>query len=148
MPLKRPRRVFVLYDGLCPRCRRVRDVVRRVDRDLRCEFIDVVSEWPAARAVAGTLEATQALVAMQVIAEDGARTEGYDGFVTLCAVLDAPSSAVRLLRLGLVRAIGRRCYALYAARRRRDGPCRDHTCSLEYGRVNGSTDRRGNGIER
>ena len=120
----------VLYDGLCPRCRRTRDVLRRFDPGHRLTWIDFEGE-PARAATLVPGVGTDALrIAMHVVAPDGRVVSGYHAFHEIARAV--PLLRPALLAFGAPGAgyVGRRVNARIAASRLRDVPCRDGVCNV------------------
>jgi len=123
-----PGKVVVLIDGGCPMCRALSRRLRRIDWLGRLSFEDARDERVRARLAPGLDEAT-AMTAMHVIAPDGSRTWGYDGFTTLGRVIPLLWLPSQLGRLPGIRHLGRSVYAFVAARRTREGGCNDTVCA-------------------
>ena len=121
--------LVVLIDGECPMCRKTARRLARVDWLHRLSFEDATV--PAVRArVAPGLEEQAALAAMHVVAPDGSRRAGFDGFLRIAGVVPLFWIPGAIGSLPGVRSLGRFLYRLVAANRTR-GRCTDAGCGIE-----------------
>lgn len=116
----------VFYDGGCPKCRREKARLERLDRDRRLEWRDVIAD-PSPLVRAGiTLD--QALTRMHVRHEGGRLESGAYAFAAIWDRVPGwrwLSVSLRAMRL---MPLADRAYDWIAARRARDGGCQacDH----------------------
>ena len=117
--------LVVLIDGECPMCRRLAARLTRMDWLGRLSFEDATD--PAVRArVAPGLDEQSALTAMHVVAPDGSRRAGFDGFLSLARVVPLLWLPGAIGALPGIRSLGRVIYRLVAARRTR---CTEAVCT-------------------
>lgn len=114
--LNRPKRVAVLYDGMCVLCVNAVRLWRRLDWRKRLEFVDVQA-WEEVQRRFPHLERSAALGAIHVIGADGARYTGYDGVRYMARHVPLLAWIAPLLYLPPIAWIGRRLYAWIARRR-------------------------------
>ena len=119
--------LIVLIDGECPMCRRLARRLAQLDWLHRLSFQDATSAAVRARFAPDLDEAT-ALTAMHVVAPDGSRDAGFDGFLRIATVV--PILWVVGLVGGLpgVRSVGRFAYRVIADHRTRVR-CTDALCA-------------------
>jgi predicted DCC family thiol-disulfide oxidoreductase YuxK len=120
-------RLVVLIDGDCPMCRRLARRLSRLDWLHRLSFEDAANAVVRERFAPGLDELT-ALTAMHVIAPDGSRRAGFDGFLRIAAVVPLLWLPGAIGALPGIRSIGRAIYRSVAANRTR-GRCTDATCA-------------------
>ena len=119
--------LIVLIDGQCPMCRRLARRLARMDWLHRLSFEDGANATVRGRLAPGLDEAT-ALAAMHVVAPDGSRRSGFDGFLRIAAVVPLLWLPGLIGALPGVRSIGRLVYGIVAANRTR-GRCTDAVCA-------------------
>jgi predicted DCC family thiol-disulfide oxidoreductase YuxK len=117
----------VLYDGACPRCRRVMALVTAADPDRLVEPVDLTAVDVSAVHPGLTREAC--LRAMHLVGSDGAVSAGYDAAVRLGRWLPLFWPLAWPGSLPGVAWAGRRVYNTLAASRARDVPCTDAACA-------------------
>jgi predicted DCC family thiol-disulfide oxidoreductase YuxK len=110
--------LVVLIDGGCPMCRRLARRLQRVDWLHRLTFEDATQARVRERFAPGLDEAT-ALTAMHVVAPDGSRRAGFDGFLRIAAVVPLLWIPGAIAALPGIRSLGRFVYRLVAANRTR-----------------------------
>jgi predicted DCC family thiol-disulfide oxidoreductase YuxK len=120
-------RLIVLIDGECPMCRRLAGRLSRIDWLHRLSFEDGSKAEVRERFAPGLDEAT-ALTAMQVIAPDGSRRAGFDGFVRIAGAVPLLWVPGLIGALPGISTLGRAVYHLVAANRSR-GRCSDAVCA-------------------
>ena len=120
--------LVVLIDGACPMCRRTARTLGALDWLHRLSFADGSDARVRERLAPGLDEAT-ALAAMHVVAPDGSRRSGYDGFLRIAAVVPLLWVLGLVGRIPFIAAPGRRVYRYVAANRTRHGRCTDAVCS-------------------
>ena len=120
--------VSVLFDGHCGLCRRSLFFVKLCDHLDRVRGVDYRDER-ARLAVAADLRFEDLDRAMHVRLPDGTTESGFDGVRLLARHLPVLWPLVPLLHLPGVAPLGRRVYALVAARRCPDGTCALHAAS-------------------
>ena len=121
--------LVVLIDGECPMCRKVARRLARVDWLHRLSFEDASVGGVRERFAPGLDEQT-ALAAMHVVAPDGSRRAGFDGFLRIARVVPLLWIPGAIGSLPLIRSLGRFIYRIVAANRTR-GRCTDAVCGLE-----------------
>jgi predicted DCC family thiol-disulfide oxidoreductase YuxK len=121
--------LVVLIDGECPMCRRTARRLGRVDWLHRLSFEDATIPAVRARFAPGLDEAA-ALTAMHVVAPDGSRESGFDGFLRIARVVPLLWLPGAIAALPGVRSFGRFIYRRIAANRTR-GRCTDAMCGIE-----------------
>src|SRR6476619_5905105 len=114
-------RLVVLIDGDCPMCRRLARRLSRLDWLHRLSFEDAANAVVRERVAPGLDEAS-ALSAMHVIAPDGSRRSGFDGFLRMAGVVPLLWLPGAIGALPGIRSLGRAIYRLVAASRTR-GRC-------------------------
>ena len=120
-------RLIVLIDGGCPMCRRLARRLSRIDWLDRLSFEDGSDAAVRERFAPGLDEVT-ALTAMHVVAPDGSRRAGFDGFLRIAAVVPLLWVPGLLGALPGIRGAGRAVYRMVAANRTR-GRCTDAVCA-------------------
>jgi predicted DCC family thiol-disulfide oxidoreductase YuxK len=121
-----PNRPQVFYDGGCPLCRREIDHYRRLDRDERVEWVDIL-QAPESLARAG-LDREEAMARFHVLDGRGRWQTGAWGFAEVWSHLPyyrRLAGAVRGLGLLPLMDAGYRLFA----RRRLAARCRDGACA-------------------
>src|SRR6266545_3818717 len=78
--------LVVLIDGECPMCRKTARRLARVDWLHRLSFEDATVAAVRERFAPG-LDEPEAHTAMHVVAPDGSRRSGFDGFLRIAAVV-------------------------------------------------------------
>lgn len=121
--------LVVLIDGECPMCRKTARRLASVDWLHRLTFEDATVPASRARFAPG-LDETAALTAMHVVAPDGSRRAGFDGFLRIAQVVPLLWLPGLIAGLPGVRALGRSIYRIVAANRTR-GRCTDAVCGIE-----------------
>ena len=121
--------LVVLIDGECPMCRRFARRLSRLDWLHRLTFEDGSVAAVRARFAPGLDEQT-ALTAMHVVAPDGSRRSGFDGFLRIARVVPLFWVPGMIAALPGVRSLGRFIYRIVAANRTR-GRCTDAVCGIE-----------------
>ena len=119
--------LVVLIDGECPMCRKLARRLARIDWFHRLSFEDA-SDAVARHRFAPGLDEASALAAMQVIAPDGSRRSGFDGFLRLAGKVPLLWLPGLVGTLPGIRTLGRFVYRRVAANRSR-GRCTDAVCS-------------------
>jgi predicted DCC family thiol-disulfide oxidoreductase YuxK len=119
--------LVVLIDGECPMCRRLARRLGRVDWFHRLSFEDATRPEVRNRFVPGLDEQT-ALTAMHVVAPDGSRRVGFDGFLRISQVVPLLWLPGAIGALPGIRSLGRFVYRIVAANRSR-GRCTDAVCA-------------------
>jgi predicted DCC family thiol-disulfide oxidoreductase YuxK/uncharacterized membrane protein YphA (DoxX/SURF4 family) len=122
-------RYSVIFDGGCGLCQRTVAIVRQVDILNKVEILNVFTDWSTIHARFPDLDEETCLKNMQVVTDDGRRAEGFDGYRLLLRVLPIGWVILPLLFVPGVPFLGRRIYAVVAARRATT------TCGLTAGRV-------------
>jgi len=120
-------RLIVLIDGGCPMCRRLARRLSRIDWLDRLSFEDGSDAAVRERFAPGLDEVT-ALTAMHVVAPDGSRRAGFDGFLRIAAVVPLLWVPGLIGALPGIRGVGRAVYRMVAANRTR-GRCTDGVCA-------------------
>jgi len=120
-------RLIVLIDGGCPMCRRLARRLSRIDWLDRLSFEDGSDAAVRERFSPGLDEVT-ALTAMHVVAPDGSRRAGFDGFLRIAAVVPLLWVPGLIGALPGIRGVGRAVYRMVAANRTR-GRCTDGVCA-------------------
>ena len=120
-------RLIVLIDGDCPMCRRLARRLSRIDWLHRLSFEDGSKAAVRDRLAPG-LDETTALTAMHVIAPDGSRRAGFDGFLRIAAVVPLLWVPGLIGSLPGISSLGRLVYRTVAANRTR-GRCTDAVCA-------------------
>ncbi len=120
-------RLIVLIDGGCPMCRRLARRLSRIDWLDRLSFEDGSDAAVRERFAPGLDEVT-ALTAMHVVAPDGSRRAGFDGFLRIAAVVPLLWVPGLIGALPGIRGVGRAVYRMVAANRTR-GRCTDAVCA-------------------
>jgi len=120
-------RLIVLIDGGCPMCRRLARRLSRIDWLDRLSFEDGSDAAERERFAPGLDEVT-ALTAMHVVAPDGSRRAGFDGFLRIAAVVPLLWVPGLIGALPGIRGVGRAVYRMVAANRTR-GRCTDAVCA-------------------
>ena len=120
-------RLIVLIDGDCPMCRRLARRLSRIDWLHRLSFEDGSKAAVRDRFAPG-LDETTALSAMHVIAPDGSRRAGFDGFLRIAAVVPLLWVPGLIGSLPGISTLGRLVYRTVAANRTR-GRCTDAVCA-------------------
>jgi predicted DCC family thiol-disulfide oxidoreductase YuxK len=110
-------RYSVIVDGSCGLCQRTARVVRACDLLGTVEILDLFRHWPAIEAKFPGLDRETCLANMQVLTSDGRSAEGFDGYRLLLRALPLGWLILPLLFVPGVAPIGRRAYAVVAARR-------------------------------
>jgi predicted DCC family thiol-disulfide oxidoreductase YuxK len=118
--------LIVLIDGECPMCRRLARRLARIDWLHRLTFEDASNAVVRERFAPGLDEAT-ALTAMHVVAPDGSRRSGFDGFLRVASVVPLLWLPGAIGALPGIRSIGRAIYRTVAANRTR-GRCTEAAC--------------------
>lgn len=121
----------IFYDDACDICRRSRQAVERMRPTAAIRFIDsndvrAVGEFPQ---MANADRQGQ----MYVLDPAGRLSGGYDAMVSLAGALPLVAWLTPVLRLGPVRAVGRRVYRWVASNRYRLGgqtPCHAGACAV------------------
>ena len=121
--------LVVLIDGECPMCRRLARRLARIDWLHRLSFGDASNPVVRQRWAPGLDEPT-ALAAMHVIAPDGARASGFDGFLLIATVVPLLWLPGAIGALPGVRSLGRFVYRVVAANRTRVR-CTDAVCARQ-----------------
>jgi predicted DCC family thiol-disulfide oxidoreductase YuxK len=121
--------LVVLIDGECPMCRRTARRLARVDWLHRLSFEDATVPAVRGRFAPG-LDETAALTAMHVVAADGSRQSGFDGFLRIARVVPLLWLPGLIAALPGIRSLGRFIYRIVAANRTR-GRCTDAVCGIE-----------------
>jgi predicted DCC family thiol-disulfide oxidoreductase YuxK len=121
--------LVVLIDGECPMCRKLARRLARVDWLHRLSFEDGAVAAVRERFAPGLDEET-ALTAMHVVAADGSRRSGFDGFLRIARVVPVLWVPGAIAALPGIRSLGRFVYRLVAANRTR-GRCTDAACATE-----------------
>ncbi len=119
--------LVVLIDGGCPMCRRTARVLGAVDWLDRLTFVDGTDAATRHRWAPGLDEAA-VLEEMFVVQPSGARDAGFAGYLQIAKAVPV----LWPMRLGVlpgIRQAGDAAYRWIAARRRRDGRCRDEVCT-------------------
>jgi len=119
--------LVVLIDGECPMCRRLARRLMRVDWLHRLSFEDATVEAVRERFAPG-LDEQAALTAMHVVAPDGSRRSGFDGFLRISRVVPLLWLPGAIGAIPGFRALGRFAYRMIAANRTR-GRCTDTVCA-------------------
>ena len=119
--------LVVLIDGECPMCRRLARRLGRVDWLHRLSFEDASRADVRDRFAPGLDERT-ALTAMHVVAPDGSRQSGFDGFLRISRVVPLLWLPGAIGALPGIRSLGRFVYRIVAANRTR-GRCTDAVCA-------------------
>jgi predicted DCC family thiol-disulfide oxidoreductase YuxK len=119
--------LVVLIDGECPMCRRLARRLARIDWLHRLSFEDGSNAVVRERFAPG-LDEVAALAAMHVVAPDGSRRSGFDGFLRLAQVVPLLWLPAAVGALPGIRQIGRFIYRIVAANRTR-GRCTDTACA-------------------
>lgn len=119
--------LIILIDGECPMCRRLAGRLSRIDWLRRLSFEDGSKAAVRERFAPG-LDETTALTAMHVIAPDGSRRAGFDGFLRIATVVPLLWLPGLIGALPGISTIGRVVYRLVAANRSR-GRCTDAVCA-------------------
>jgi predicted DCC family thiol-disulfide oxidoreductase YuxK len=119
--------LVVLIDGECPMCRRLARRLARIDWLRRLSFEDGSNAAVRERFAPGLDEAA-ALTAMHVVAPDGSRRSGFDGFLRVASVVPLLWLPGAIGALPGIRSIGRAIYRVVAANRTR-GRCTDVACT-------------------
>ena len=119
--------LVVLIDGECPMCRRLARRLMRVDWLHRLSFEDATIAAVRERFAPGLDEQT-ALTAMHVVAPDGSRRSGFDGFLRISRVVPLLWLPGAIGAIPGFRAFGRFVYRMIAANRTR-GRCTDTVCA-------------------
>jgi predicted DCC family thiol-disulfide oxidoreductase YuxK len=119
--------LVVLIDGECPMCRRLARRLARIDWLDRLSFEDGSNALVRERFAPG-LDEVAALTAMHVIAPDGTRRSGFDGFLRIAAVVPLLWLPGLIGSLPGLRSLGRFAYGVIAAHRTR-GRCTDGLCA-------------------
>ena len=120
-------RFTVLIDGDCPLCRRTARVLHSLDWFDRIAFADAADDRERARLAPG-LSRDAALAEMHVLDAHGARSAGYDGYLSLARSLPLLWIPRLVGTIPPAREIGRHLYARVAATRPRVGRCTDAVC--------------------
>ena len=119
--------LIVLIDGECPMCRMLAGRLARIDWFHRLSFADGSNAIVRERLAPG-LDETTALTAMHVVAADGSRRSGFDGFLGISAVVPLLWVPGLVGALPGIRSIGRYVYRMIAANRTRVR-CTDAVCA-------------------
>jgi predicted DCC family thiol-disulfide oxidoreductase YuxK len=119
--------LVVLIDGECPMCRRLARRLGRVDWLHRLSFEDASRADVRDRFAPG-LDEQAALTAMHVVAPDGSRRSGFDGFLRISRVVPLLWLPGTIGALPGIRSLGRFVYRIVAANRTR-GRCTDAVCA-------------------
>jgi predicted DCC family thiol-disulfide oxidoreductase YuxK len=119
--------LVVLIDGECPMCRRLAGRLGRVDWLHRLSFEDASRADVRDRFAPG-LDEQAALTAMHVVAPDGSRQSGFDGFLRISRVVPLLWLPGAIGALPGIRSLGRFVYRIVAANRTR-GRCTDAVCA-------------------
>jgi predicted DCC family thiol-disulfide oxidoreductase YuxK len=119
--------LVVLIDGECPMCRRLARRLARVDWLRRLSFEDATNADVRRRFAPG-LDEQSALTAMHVVAPDGSRRSGFDGFLRIAKVVPLLWLPGAIGALPGIRSLGRFVYRIVAANRTR-GRCTDAVCA-------------------
>ena len=120
-------RLVVLIDGECPMCRRLARRLAAVDWLHRLSFANAADAAVRERFAPGLDEAT-ALTAMHVVAPDGSRRAGFDGFLRIARVVPLLWLPGLIGTVPGIRHLGRIVYGVVAANRTR-GRCTDAVCA-------------------
>ena len=118
--------LVVLIDGECPMCRKTARRLASVDWLNRLSFADATIPAVRERCAPGLDEAA-ALTAMHVVAPDGSRRSGFDGFLRIAQVVPLLWLPGVIGALPGVRSLGRFLYRIIAANRTRG--CADGVCA-------------------
>jgi len=119
--------LVVLIDGDCPMCRRLARRLSRIDWLHRLSFEDA-ADAATRQAFAPDLDEVTALTAMHVVAPDGSRRAGFDGFLRIARVVPLLWVPGLIGALPGIRHVGRFVYRAVAANRTR-GRCTDAACA-------------------
>jgi predicted DCC family thiol-disulfide oxidoreductase YuxK len=119
--------LVVLIDGECPMCRGLARRLERLDWLRRLSFEDASRADVRDRFAPGLDEQT-ALTAMHVVAPDGSRRSGFDGFLRISRVVPLLWLPGAVGALPGIRSLGRLVYRIVAANRTR-GRCTDAVCA-------------------
>jgi predicted DCC family thiol-disulfide oxidoreductase YuxK len=119
----------LVYDGLCPLCRRTMAVLDWMDLRHRLAFVDLEREWPAAARLAPSLSPDQARHAMHLVGPDGTVYRGYAAFARLARLLPALWLVLPLTLLPFADRAGAAAYSLVARQRGRE-LCRVESCAI------------------
>jgi predicted DCC family thiol-disulfide oxidoreductase YuxK len=119
-------RLIVLIDGECPMCRGLARRLAALDWLHRLSFEDGANARVREQFAPGLDEAA-ALTAMHVVAPDGSRRAGFDGFLRIATVVPLLWLPGLLGALPGIRHLGRFVYGLIAANRTR-ARCTDAVC--------------------
>ena len=119
--------LVVLIDGECPMCRRLARRLTRIDWLRRLSFDDASKASVRERFAPGLDEAT-ALMAMHVVAPDGSRRAGFDGFLRIARVVPLLWLPGLIGALPGIRHLAQFVYRLVAVNRTR-GRCTDAVCA-------------------
>jgi predicted DCC family thiol-disulfide oxidoreductase YuxK len=120
--------LVVLIDGDCPLCRGIARRLHQVDWLRRLSFADATSAVIRERFAPG-LDEGAALAAMHVVAPDGSRRSGFDGFLRIASVVPLLWIPGAIGALPGIRSVGRFIYRLVAANRTRHARCTDAVCA-------------------
>jgi predicted DCC family thiol-disulfide oxidoreductase YuxK len=122
---------IVFYDGRCQICRRARQNLERFGATAPLRFVDVNDAGEMARYP--EMAGADVLGQMYVREPGGKVSGGFDAIAALAPVLPAVAWLSPVLRLGPVRAVGRRVYRWVADNRYRLGgqaPCHGGACGF------------------
>jgi predicted DCC family thiol-disulfide oxidoreductase YuxK len=123
--------LIVLIDGECPMCRRLARRLSRLDWLQRLAFEDATDAAVRDRFAPG-LDEQAALTAMHVVAPDGSRQSGFDGFLRIARVVPLLWVFGAVGVLPGIRQLGRYIYRLVASNRAR---CTDAACAISSARL-------------
>jgi predicted DCC family thiol-disulfide oxidoreductase YuxK len=110
-------RYVVGYDGSCGLCRRTISVIRALDVFGRVSSVDVSTDWHAVAARFPGANQDACLETMHIFRADGSAATGFDGYRWLARALPLAWPILPFLYVPGVPQIGRRIYAVVAARR-------------------------------
>src|SRR6266540_374402 len=124
--------LVVLFDGLCPLCRRTVRRIRALDWRHRLHFVDGTNGEAREKIAPGLSEAA-ILIQMYVIDERGARYAGFEAALQIARVVPLMWPLWMFGRLPGIRSVGHFAYRTIAANRVRRGRCTDDLCEPAMG---------------
>jgi predicted DCC family thiol-disulfide oxidoreductase YuxK/uncharacterized membrane protein YphA (DoxX/SURF4 family) len=110
-------RYSVIVDGGCGLCLRTAAVMRACDVLQRVEILDMFRDWAVIEARFPGLDRDACAASMHVLTSDGRQADGFDGYRLLCRALPLGWLFLPVLFVPGVPQVGRRVYAVVAARR-------------------------------
>jgi predicted DCC family thiol-disulfide oxidoreductase YuxK len=112
-------RYVVAFDGSCGVCRRTVSVIEALDLLGRVKILDIFDDWSTIANRFPQADKQSCLETMHVFRIHGAPAVGFDGYRLLAGVLPLAWPILPLLFVPGVPQVGRRVYAVVAAKRAR-----------------------------